>query len=194
MAKQYPLWCRAGAIESALEVANRLCILEPSHTDADDIATLRHIGAIVELAMLATKQLAEDLCDVADKLESDEEGNQQPRDFDLFSDFFPMDDPDDEARVNADEDDDYVRFGVCPECGQSNGYLNIQKDHFGVCHKHKIIWSIGYNLFSSWMDEDEAIWKKNREILEQYEFREPVYRWRDASNPESPSQGQEGGQ
>lgn len=111
---------------------------------------------------------------------------------DLFSDFIPMDDPEDETRVNADEDGDYERFGVCPICGNSNGYLNIRKDHFGVCHNHKIIWSIGYNIFSSWKDEDETIWKKNRETLEQYEFREPVYRWKDASMPES--QDQEGGQ
>ena len=76
MAKEYPLWCRAGTIEAALEVANTLAILEPSDTEANDIATLRHIGAIVELAMLATRQLANDLCDLDDKLEADKEGNQ----------------------------------------------------------------------------------------------------------------------
>ena len=76
MAKKYPLWCRAGAIEAALEVANTLCILEPSETEASHICTIRHIGAIVELAMVATNGLADELCDVADKLESDEEGNQ----------------------------------------------------------------------------------------------------------------------
>lgn len=76
MPKKYPLWCRAGAIETALEVANTLSILEPSDTEANDIATLRHIGAIVELAMLATRQLAEDLCDMEDKLGSLEEGPQ----------------------------------------------------------------------------------------------------------------------
>ena len=76
MPKKYPLWCRAGAIETALEVANTLSILEPSDTEANDIATLRHIGAIVELAMLATRQLAEDLCDMEDKVGSLEEGPQ----------------------------------------------------------------------------------------------------------------------
>ena len=76
MPKKYPLWCRAGAIETALEVANTLSILEPSDTEANDIATLRHIGAIVELAMLATRQLAEDLCDMEEKLGSLEEGPQ----------------------------------------------------------------------------------------------------------------------
>ena len=77
MTKQAPFWCRAGAIESALEVAHWLAVLEPSDTQANDIATLRHIGAIVELAMLATRQLADELCDVAHKLEPDEEGPKQ---------------------------------------------------------------------------------------------------------------------
>ena len=63
------MWCRAGAIEAAPEVANHLCILELSDTEANDITTLRQFGAIVELAMLATKQLANDLCDVEEKLE-----------------------------------------------------------------------------------------------------------------------------
>ena len=73
MAKEYPLWCRAGSIQAALEVAFTLCNLEPNHTEADEITTLRHIGAIIEMAMVATGQLADDLCDLQVKLDSNEE-------------------------------------------------------------------------------------------------------------------------
>ena len=61
MTKQCPLWCRADAISSALEVANELCILNPSETPASHIATIRHVGAIVEVAMVAARELAKEL-------------------------------------------------------------------------------------------------------------------------------------
>ena len=77
MAKKSPPWCLAGTIEAALEVADTLALLNASDTEANAIATMRHIGAIVELAMLATRQLADDLCDEAHKLGPDEEGPQQ---------------------------------------------------------------------------------------------------------------------
>ena len=61
MPKEYPLWCRADSIECALEVAHELCILAPSETPANHICTIRHIGAIVELAMVAVRDLAKEL-------------------------------------------------------------------------------------------------------------------------------------
>ena len=61
MSERYPLWCRADAIEAALEVANELCILNPSETPASHITTIRHIGGIVELAMVAARDLAKEL-------------------------------------------------------------------------------------------------------------------------------------
>jgi hypothetical protein len=43
----------------------------------------------------------------------------------------------------------------CPECGESDGYLNAGKVHFGHCQTHRVYWLIGINLFSSWQGETE---------------------------------------
>lgn len=51
--------------------------------------------------------------------------------------------------------DDY--FGVCPRCGQQDGYLNHGQHHWMVCHRCRVRWYIGSNLFDSWkvMTEEE---------------------------------------
>lgn len=49
--------------------------------------------------------------------------------------------------------DDY--FGTCPECGSHDGYYNVGKAHWFVCHEHEVRWCVGSNLFSSWRTEDE---------------------------------------
>src|SRR5262245_42500917 len=41
-------------------------------------------------------------------------------------------------------------FGVCPVCRTSDGYLNVGRDHWFVCHEHGQRWCAGSNLFSSW--------------------------------------------
>lgn len=68
--------------------------------------------------------------------------------------------------ADVNKSDDY--FGVCPECNESDGYLNIGRDHWGICHKHKTKWNIGSNLFSSWHDQTEEEFKKNAELLSNY--------------------------
>ena len=65
--------------------------------------------------------------------------------------------------------------GVCPKCHDTNGYLNVENSHFGVCDEHKVYWVIGGNLFSCWMYEDETIWQENRELLESYEGVDSYY-------------------
>jgi hypothetical protein len=71
-------------------------------------------------------------------------------------------------------------FGVCPHCLKDDGYVNVHKSHWGVCHTHKTRWSIGSGLFSSWHDETEEDWKKNEAMLRGYTKVEP------ASDPEYP--------
>jgi hypothetical protein len=44
-------------------------------------------------------------------------------------------------------------FGLCPTCGQTDGYLNIERDHYFVCHEHKLCWIAGSNLFSAWRED-----------------------------------------
>lgn len=73
------------------------------------------------------------------------------------------------AEVTTDE-----YFGGCPKCGKSSGYLNVHKSHYGTCEEHKAYWPIGSGLFSSWLDETESDWQRNRELLSTYEEVTPI--------------------
>lgn len=66
-------------------------------------------------------------------------------------------------------------FGGCPECGKSTGHVNVERVHWGTCDEHKTKWPIGENLFSSWHDEDEVVWKRNRNLLETYRMVDPIF-------------------
>ncbi len=46
-----------------------------------------------------------------------------------------------------------ARCGACPECGKSDGYFNIGKEHWFICRDHKTKWLGGYNLFDNWKDQ-----------------------------------------
>ena len=69
--------------------------------------------------------------------------------------------------------DEYL--GGCPECGESDGYLNVGRNHWAVCDTHQTKWPIGANLFSSWHDETDADWKCNAEKLAGYGEVKPIY-------------------
>jgi hypothetical protein len=64
-------------------------------------------------------------------------------------------------------------FGLCPTCGQTDGYLNINRDHYFVCHEHKLRWLVGSNLFSTWRDEEPEVWQQNKALLSGYREIEP---------------------
>jgi hypothetical protein len=76
-----------------------------------------------------------------------------------------------EGRTHASYDN---HFGVCPVCYRSNGFLNVHKDHWFVCHVHKTKWHVGSNLFSSWKEENEKTWRKNEETLRGYTTVDPL--------------------
>ncbi len=59
-------------------------------------------------------------------------------------------------------------FGGCPYCGQNDGYLNDGRDHWFFCNQHKTKWLVGSNLFSSWREEDDEVWRLNRFKLAEY--------------------------
>lgn len=65
-------------------------------------------------------------------------------------------------------------FGGCPECGGNDGYLNIGRGHWFICHEHKTAWHIGSNLFSSWKEESEEEWKRNAELISDYKEVKPI--------------------
>ena len=59
-------------------------------------------------------------------------------------------------------------FGACPVCGCYDAYLNIYKAHWFYCDTHRVKWCIGWNLFSGWRYEDEAVWQENADYLADY--------------------------
>ena len=46
--------------------------------------------------------------------------------------------------------------GACPECGKSDGYINLGIEHWFICREHKTRWLAGTNLFDGWMNQTIA--------------------------------------
>jgi hypothetical protein len=66
-------------------------------------------------------------------------------------------------------------FGGCPECGQTDGYLNLGRDHWFVCDQHRTKWWIGSNVFSCWRNETQEDWYRAAAKLSQHREVEPIY-------------------
>lgn len=67
------------------------------------------------------------------------------------------------------------RFGGCPRCGHTDGYVNIQAAHWFVCDKHRTKWCAGENLFSDWREETEDERGRSAALLAQYRSVDPVH-------------------
>jgi hypothetical protein len=65
-------------------------------------------------------------------------------------------------------------FGFCPECGKTDGYVNIGRNHWFVCDAHKTRWRAGWNLFSSWREESEKDWEANWVRIKDYDIVQPA--------------------
>jgi hypothetical protein len=65
------------------------------------------------------------------------------------------------------------QFGSCPECGRNDGYRNIYRQHFFFCEEHRITWSVGSNLLSSWRAESREDWRAAWEKLKDYRLFDP---------------------
>jgi hypothetical protein len=69
------------------------------------------------------------------------------------------------------------RFGLCPHCGNNDGYVNTGRAHWFICDEHKVMWFAGINLFSSCRDETEEeqrqVW--NARGLDVYSHIKPYY-------------------
>jgi len=65
-------------------------------------------------------------------------------------------------------------FGVCPECGDPGGMVNVHKDHWIVCYRHGYRWHIGYGLFSNWQFQTRKTWQRNGDLLMRCVEVEPV--------------------
>ena len=60
-------------------------------------------------------------------------------------------------------------FGGCPKCGRSDGLYNVYKEHWFVCHTHKVRWTIGWNILSSCRDETEDDQRERWAVVADYE-------------------------
>jgi hypothetical protein len=75
-------------------------------------------------------------------------------------------------------------FGGCPECGKSDGYVNVHRIQYGFCEKHECYWMIGANYFSCWRDETWENWQRNAAMLADFREVEEIYPGE--SKPETP--------
>ncbi len=75
---------------------------------------------------------------------------------------------------SSTQHDDY--FGVCPECGDYDGYANVGRSHWFYCTKHKTKWCVGSNLFSDWREQTQEEQIRIYEELGLGDF-EDVGRW-----------------
>ena len=77
----------------------------------------------------------------------------------------------DQSKTVVFDDKDY--FGHCSFTEHENHYLNIGRGHWMVCDKCELKWFIGENLFSSWREENEDIWKANADRIKDYRELDP---------------------
>jgi hypothetical protein len=85
------------------------------------------------------------------------------------------------AQQAAEPETDY--FGVCPTCHKNNGYLNIGRQHWFVCHEHRVTWCVGENLFSSWREQSEETFAENAKRIADYAVVEPYCGPESNANP-----------
>lgn len=65
-------------------------------------------------------------------------------------------------------------FGCC-KCGHCHRVRNIGSDHWYYCDNCKFKWYVGSNLFNTWKEENEDIWKENYNYLLKYQEIEPQH-------------------
>ena len=56
-------------------------------------------------------------------------------------------------------------FGDCPKCRRNDGYVNIGRNHWFLCKKHRVKWFFGTDIFPTWRDENQEIWWKNAQLI-----------------------------
>ena len=80
-------------------------------------------------------------------------------------------------RPDGPEDIDGEYWGVCPYCGGNDRYLNVGRAHWFVCHRHRVKWWGGENVFGTWRHQTIHDWRANARLLSHYqETDDPVYR------------------
>jgi hypothetical protein len=75
-----------------------------------------------------------------------------------------------------------ARFGLCPNCKGSDGFLNVGPYHWFVCDQHIARWNMT-NRVLDWEDEDMATWEANVELLDKYTEVQPAFKRKMAVYP-----------
>jgi hypothetical protein len=65
-------------------------------------------------------------------------------------------------------------WGGCPQCGQHDGCFSVERDHWYVCHAHRVKWCIGSNLFSVWRVLSADDFARNAAMLAGFRCVEPL--------------------
>lgn len=68
-------------------------------------------------------------------------------------------------------------FGACPTCHKNDGYANVGRTHILFCIGHRVRWTAGENIFSSWKYETEEEQRSNYDAigLDSFTEVEPYY-------------------
>jgi hypothetical protein len=66
------------------------------------------------------------------------------------------------------------QFGACPVCHSHDGFYNAGRNHWFVCHEHRVRWWVGSNLFSAWREETENEQRHAYEVEPGWGFYEDV--------------------
>jgi hypothetical protein len=74
------------------------------------------------------------------------------------------------VEVSADQ----AYWGVCPYCLGHDGYLNLGRSHWFVCHSDRVRWLVGENLFSTWRHQTADDWNANWELIGPYATCRPL--------------------
>jgi hypothetical protein len=61
-------------------------------------------------------------------------------------------------------------FGLCPQCHDYTGCINVGRSHWLYCKEHRVKWCAGSNLFDSWRAENEAEQRKRYDEIGLGEF------------------------
>ncbi|MFT5132312.1 MAG: hypothetical protein ACI9SC_000777 [Gammaproteobacteria bacterium] len=59
-------------------------------------------------------------------------------------------------------------YGACPDCGKSDGFVNLGIEHWFICREHKNKWLAGTNLFDDWMNQTVAQSQSAEILLRSY--------------------------
>jgi hypothetical protein len=87
------------------------------------------------------------------------------------------------SQNDYEKEKDTSALGFCPECKQPFKYLNIGSDQMAYCHQCQTKYKAGVNMFSTWLDEQEADWRRNQKRLANYRTVKPLEEPPDEPDP-----------